>query len=332
MRNLVKAEILWSRKCPLSCHYCNMVQDKDNIVPIELWEEGFENLRALDVGFCAFYGAEPLMEFKNLPEIIKYCEDIGILTTIITSGIVKNFHDKLKELYNNDLRSLSMSYDMVPLGSSSEAKGYQAIKGIEYFNTLGPNRDTAFISTLTRTNYTKVIETVKHLQNKYGSWFFFDIIHPDRGQDGSKCKGSSDELLFKETDLPGLHVMLTELIKMKDNGFNCHSSKGFVDLLLNNDYELLKEYNWNCADDLNLFPSWVTVDCDGIVYPCDDFQPQFNKKFYVWNLYEEWEEFKEFWRPVVKAVCPGCAWNTHIDAHLIKGESLPFSDYVHTKE
>ena len=125
-------------------------------------------------------------------------------------------------------------------------------------------------------------------------------------------------------------------LALKKEGALCHSSVPFlkilqVQALMNNELD----YNWNCADDRERFPSWVTIDCDGMVFPCDDFQPRdiipnmkinYLTKGYNWNI------FKKFWLRKVKKECPGCLWNTHIDAHFIKAGNIPFSDYVHTKE
>ena len=308
-----------------------MKKNVSNDVPLQLWQRGMDSLKALDVGFVAFYGAEPLLEFPKLPSIIGYCENNKIYTTVITSGIVPDFYLKLNELYDHGCRSLSMSYDMMPLDAHSKAKGIKALEGIEYFNSLGPNRDTALISTLTRTNVNLVAETLEFIEEELGSWFFFDIIHSDRGQPGSKCKGDSPDLLFKtKKDFENLYKTLIELLTMKKKGYKCHTSELFINTISANDFEVLKKYNWNCADNDELFPSWVTVDNDGQVYPCDDFQPIITDKFYVWELKDRWNEFVETWKPIVKKQCPGCVWNSHIDAHLIKAGQIPFSNYVHT--
>jgi len=65
---LVKAEILWTRVCPLRCHYCGMRTGYQNTPTSHDWRVGLENLKELGCQFIAIYGAEPLSDFSKLPE------------------------------------------------------------------------------------------------------------------------------------------------------------------------------------------------------------------------------------------------------------------------
>lgn len=330
---IVKAEMLWSRICKLKCNYCGMINGKRNNVPEILWLRGVDNLKSLGCGFMAFYGAEPLMEFSNLPAIISAAETKGICTTIITSGVVPDLSKKINELYKSGARSLSVSYDIISLNKSSEQKTLTALEILDYFRTQGEVRDVAAIATLTSLNYLLYPEMVEKMTDK-NIWSFFDIIHGDRGQAGTKCRNypGIENLLFKSKDADQLIEVLKKIQKMKSSGFLVHSSDYFLNELIKNP-ALVVNYNWNCAREDN-FPAWVTVDADGIVYPCDDFQPQYpkGKEIYVWELYDRWNEFSNYWKQLVIDACPGCLWNTHIDAHAIKRGVVPFSNYVHLKE
>jgi len=134
------------------------------------------------------------------------------------------------------------------------------------------------------------------------------------------------DLLFRQEDTRNFLFFLDDLVNLKKSKFFCHTSFGFMDLLSSNP-KLLATYNWNCALS-DAFPSWVTVDCDGLVYPCDDFQIR-PGKILLLDLFVRWDEFSNQSRQQVKERCPGCLWNTHIDAHAIKEGKLSFSDYVH---
>ena len=325
---VVKAEILFSRKCNLSCSYCGMVDDRSNTRSVEDWCRGMQNLKTLGCEFAAFYGAEPLLEFDKLKLIVPFAEEIGINTTIITSGVVSNFHDKLKQLHASGAKSISMSYDMIPLDEASKAKSNGAIESLLLFKNLGNVRDVAAIATLTRTNFHLLPETIIK-NSRLGVWTFFDFIHPDRGLPGSKCKGSAEGLIFQKEDFLPLLDTLHTVISLKEDGHLVHVSEQFLHLMAQDDFSLLKNFNWNCAKS-EVFPSWVTIDCDGSVHYCDDFQEQRKRpRFDMITLSSNWEKFSEYGRKLVSSRCRGCAWSTHIDAHYIKMGVNDIKSYIH---
>lgn len=322
--NIVKAELLWSRKCPLKCSYCAMVNHKDNTPSLDQWRAGIDNLKRLDCKFIAIYGAEPLEEFEKLPQVIDYAESSGIHTTLITSGFTKDLNKKLKLLYDFGLRSITTSYDMIPLDHSSGLKSSKALEIIDTFRSFGKVRDVAIVATLTKQNFRELPQVIRKMSDE-NIWTFFDLIHADRGQAGSKVRNTNLDLMFSDDDFKELANVLDEVIYMKNRGYLCHASEIFLNKLIDEHNEV---YNWNCAMERS-FPAWVTIDCDGTVYPCDDFQPNTVLNIKMWDLYDMWNDFCASWRSVVLVECPGCCWNTHIDGIAIKQGLIPLSDYIH---
>jgi MoaA/NifB/PqqE/SkfB family radical SAM enzyme len=314
-----------------------MVDKRRNTPTLDQWKEGFRQLKRLGCSFAAFYGAEPLEEFEKLPEIIQFSEDIDISTTVITSGISDYADDKLKVLYEHGLRSITASYDDISTDLSSRKKSSLALTMIDHFRSFGPVRDVAVVVTLTRKNFRNLPDIIKDMSAK-GIWTFFDLIHEDRGQPGSKVftTDASKDLYFQHEDWADLAEVLTQVQRMKKD-YLCHASIQFIETLKIVAASMIagsrSPYLWNCSD-YGCFPSWVTIDCDGIVYPCDDFQPRDENvpKVEAWNLRKNWPAFMKLWQKIVAARCPGCLWNTHIDAHLIKRGLLPLTDYIHGTE
>ena len=334
---VVKCELLWTRVCPLSCSYCAIADGRRNTVPLTEWFKGFDQLKQLGCSFIAIYGAEPLADFDKLPEVIDFAESLGIHTTVITSGCVSDLNKKLSELYSSGLRSITTSYDAVSQDSSSQTKSKRAPQVIEVFRSFGPVRDSAIVVTLTRQNYSSlplIIETMSAMN----IWTFFDLIHPDRGQSGSKVKNTDLDLLFKKEDFVPLLAVLQKVGEMKKKGYLCHSSYHFFETVkLVGAYmqtipdNPIAPYIWNCSD-YECFPSWVTADCQGDVHPCDDFYTTDAPIIKIWEIADLWDKFCTIWKPIVKEKCPGCLWNTHIDSHLIKRGLLPMTDYIHGLE
>lgn len=327
----VKAEILWTRNCHLDCQYCGMVTGRPASYGVERWKETVDNLKKLGCGFMAFYGAEPLYDpdFEELPEVVGYAESQGIHTTVITSGVASNVKQKIDRLIEAGARSLSMSYDMVPLDKHSKAKTGKALQWLTYFrDNCKDLRDVAAIATLTSTNFHLLPETIETMSSE-GIWMFFDMIHPDRGQHGSKTRNlpGTEELLFKPEHHKNLKHILDLTMEMSDDGYLVHTSREFVDLISANDFAHLQNYSWHCTKE-KMFPSWVTIDCDGRVLTCDDYTIE-TPIVFGHELVENWDRFcEEARKDTLK--CPGCIWNTHIDAMYIKEGSIPFSNYVHT--
>jgi len=320
--DIVKAEILFSRKCNLKCSFCSMGTNQENTLSIEEWKTAILKLKEFGCKFCGFYGAEPMLEFEKLKEVVGFTEEQGINTTVITSGVgIPNFRDKLRELHSYGAKSLSMSVDLLPYCESSERKSRDAVEHLEYFKSLGGVRDVAAITVLTKENY-KLLPNMVLKMYKKDIWTFFDIIHEDVGHPGTKCSGKGGTLMFKKTDLPFLFKVLDLVQRMKNQGMLVHNNQTFCDEIKNNGI-----YNWSCARHKE-FPSWLTIDCDGRILPCDDFNVP--SKWYIHTIKnEEIPNMVETFRQSILDNKCTCAWNTHIGAHSIKAGKDSIKDYIH---
>lgn len=318
--NLVKAEILWTRKCPLKCSFCAMARNDIPKAPIKKMVEGLKNLKGLGCRFIAIYGASPLYDFDGLPEFIYSAEKMGILTTVITDGIVKDHKRKLMELYDSGLRSLTVSYDFVPYDEASKTKSNKGWPLVEWFSKFPDIRDVEVVATITKNNYRFILSQLYSGMLK-DYWFSFDFLHPDRGQSGTKCKGDGNNLLMKEE---GIANFCDELLQMNTN---IHQSNTLL-ARLREAPEIAAKFEWKCSN--KEFPSWLTIDADGTVLPCDDFHT--SRKFKVWNIAKEFTDFKLFYKKEVEEKCPGCFWTTHYDAWLIKKGQYQFENYIHKQK
>ena len=311
---IVKAEILFSRKCNLKCSYCSMADGRENTLSVSEWMNGIHQLKKLGCKFIAFYGAEPLLEFDKLKEVLPFAEKIGIDTTLITNGVVPKTKIMLRDLNERGARSLSMSYDPEPLDENSRLKSLNSLDTLLWFKNLEDVRDVAAIATITSSNYTKLPDMVRKM-SKYSIWTFYDLYHFDRKQPGSKTSDIDNKLCFTSLDTQALIKVLNEVNSMKNDGYLVHTNEYYLDVLKSHH---ISYYNWNCAD-YDQFPSWLTIDCDGLVYPCDDFQPNILKgKFTINNIVNTYEDFKIQMKLITKGTCPGCLWNTHLSSHAIK--------------
>lgn len=319
---IVKAEILFSRKCNLKCSYCNMPNGKENTLSIKDWCEGMDELKKLGCQFINFYGAEPLLEFNKLQSVLPYAEHIGIDTTLITNGTVPNTEKMLAQLHSYGLRSLTMSYDMVKQDKSSYVKTKKCLDTLLWFKDLGNIRDVAAIATVTKQNY-KLLPKMIERMSDLGIWTFFDLYHwsPKSMRYLSKCQPYNSS--FALDDYKSLILVLDEVKRLRNEGYLVHNSDSFTSIVIEDQLK----YAWKCSD-YKEFPSWLTIDCDGSVMPCDDFQMK-NEKFSITNISETFGEFTEMMKTTVEINCHGCLWNTHCSAHAIKRGEEDISSYIH---
>jgi radical SAM protein with 4Fe4S-binding SPASM domain len=305
-----------------------MVNNKENDLTVDQWKQGMDNLKKLDCQFAAFYGAEPMLEFNKLKYVVGYAESIGIHTTVITSGIrIPEFRKKVQKMVDMGAKSFSLSYDVLPYCASSKLKTEKAFQEMKWIRSLSGIRDVAAIATITSQNYHMIPVMIAKMSAE-GIWTFFDFIHEDRGMPGTKCSGKCN-IKIKPEDWEPLKQYLGLISHMKKGGYLVHTNDFFIDTVK----ELVKNngdiYSWSCAEH-KAFPSWVTIDCDGSVYPCDDFHTsRIYPKFHELENPITWREmFYEMEMDIRNNYCR-CCWNTHIDAHAVKDGIVPITNYIH---
>jgi len=334
--NIVKAEILWTRLCNLRCQYCNMYRTDASAnvkKDWELWKLGLRRLKDLDCGFTAVYGAEPLMDMNYLGDFFEETNNLGIYHTLISNCSLKDTKERITELCNQGLKSLTVSFDGNEdelNDDSSSLKSGNGIETLRWFMKTFDYRDAAVVFTLTKTNLESILKWIPVL-SKEGIFVFFDLIHSDIGNPGTKCRNYEgiDELLFSMEDADKLRKFAAQMIEMKKEGkYTIHQSNTFLDVL-HKTPERYINYEWNCAKDFG-FPAWLSIDNDGLARVCDDFYIKGEKDWYFWELTPEVfnGEYTEYWKEKTIQHCKGCFWNTHWDAHRIKQGDETFEDYV----
>lgn len=331
---LTKAEILWTRKCPLKCGYCAMIDYAFEQAPTELMIEGARRLRAQGCEFFAIYGSSPLWrdEFRGLPEFVRAAEDMGILTTVIVDGVEKRTKERIDELYAAGMRSLTCSYDGGDEAAGDKHSSLKSGIGLELVRWYadkykGTIRDVELVATVTRRNWEQLLDVVPRLSEE-GIWFSFDFLHIDRGHPGTKCKGQSEGLRFENnaTGRSEVSMFARELLLMQATGARIHQSAEYLQEVVASP-EMVTANTWKCHT-AKQFPSWVTIDADGSVLPCDDFWTDRSLK--VWEVDDaRMAAFETLYRAEIESKCKGCAWSTHWDAVRIANTGVGFDHYVH---
>lgn len=341
-KSLVKAEILFTRVCPLNCSYCYMIRRKENIhfpkeeelvfsQPYTGWRKVIDGLKKVNVPFFAIYGAEPLVFFDQLCDFIRYSDKNDILTTLITScvGLTEK---KMEKLVNSGLRSLTVSLDNLDIKKISDKnvqkKSSLGLEWIFYFKQIYGDkiRDAEVVYTVERSNIEALPDAIKYFTS-HGIWLHFDYIEYDRGQYDSKCapkeqlKGrylewSKDRLLVKD--------VFSEVLSLKKKGYLIHPSESLIEEYMTKRFVNLQ---WQCNK-----PGFVSIDANGVVrVGCDDFTNPDCKDtpIYAWELDDKWDLFWKKHEEGVRYYNCRCAWSTHYDAQLIYNNLHSASHYYH---
>jgi len=138
--NPVAAQWEITYNCNFKCKYCNVWRNKNNKVKelsLDKIKNIIDQLDRIGVIWITFTGGEPLLK-KDFPEIIKYCNEKGIITAINDNGsLLKRKLPEIKdylnsigvsidshdERINDDIRGVKGSFKKA-LSSAIESKEY----------------------------------------------------------------------------------------------------------------------------------------------------------------------------------------------------------------
>ncbi len=103
------AQVVVTRRCNLSCGYCNEYDDFSPPVPLAALIERVDRLASLKTAAVTFTGGEPLLH-PDLDRVVAASRGHGMITTMITNGfkLTKAWIDRLNDA---DLQGMQISID-----------------------------------------------------------------------------------------------------------------------------------------------------------------------------------------------------------------------------
>lgn len=254
--NLKELKIEVTYNCPLACVHCSSEANEDNIMNMSLEKCKSIIRQASEMGVVdiAFSGGEPLT-WKGLPECVALCNELGIKSTIYTSGNCTSANDIFKELANVGLQravfSVYSPYEQEHNQITRREESFKnTINAILLCNSLGIKTEIHFVAMAT--NYQKLYEII-NLAKRYqvDTVSVLRFVPQGRGR-MLKHRGT---LSKKE------NIALIKMIKdIKAQGFNIRTGSPFNVLLINDNPKCMA-----AKDRLIIAP-------DLRVYPCDAFK------------------------------------------------------------
>ena len=265
------------------------------------WSQVPAKLAELGVSFAPIYGAEPLTRLDALCNFIKGCSEVSLPNTVITNGMLLNAKS-IKLLKDAGLRSITLSDDIISIDKQVSLKSNRSKQLLEVCKNNF--EDVELIVTVNKQNLALLPSFIfDHKDN----WIHFDFQHHDRKQPGCKCKGT--EPIFSDEDNIEIRSLMLKVLSLKKLGYLIHPSIESLKLLAQKP-DLVTNSNWICEPG-----SLLTLNSDGKVYGCDDFQP----KDFSYDILEykswDWETWVKDWSNRLLE-CPGCCWLTHVQSSL----------------
>jgi MoaA/NifB/PqqE/SkfB family radical SAM enzyme len=105
-------QLIVTRRCNLSCGYCNEFDKISQPVPVDVLKQRIDHLTGeLGVTIMDFLGGEPLLH-PQIDELVRYAKSRGCWTNIITNGLLLSA-DRVQQLNAAGLDSLCVSIDRI---------------------------------------------------------------------------------------------------------------------------------------------------------------------------------------------------------------------------
>lgn len=226
-----------TNRCPLRCKMCNIPDNKKE--KEELSTEGMKEVVdevvewSDDEKYVSFVGGEALVRKEDTLEMINYCNQKGLHTTLVTSGVLMT-KDLCRRLIDIGLDRIAFSID----GARAETHNY--IRGQEVFSkvmdaaeTMLKTRDDEikvdFNSVIMDYNFTEAPEIHEMARRMGVDEIFYQAVVPDNTYRGKP--NYRDGVWVDEEKVSELRDVMEELKKLKDEHGMINNSKKYLDLV-----------------------------------------------------------------------------------------------------
>ncbi|MDI6859434.1 MAG: radical SAM protein, partial [Methanocellales archaeon] len=223
-------------KCNLHCKFCPYWEEDRGEISGEEVFSLLEEAKSLGIILYNAWTVEPLLR-KDLPEILKHAHHLGMITSLVTNGVL--LKKRAKEL--SDLDHLSVSVDGIE--SYEEMRGVKLDKVLDGIKEARDRGITTVINCVISGKNLDEIEELIHLAQELGVWISFEPIHEyeDIPQEvwediGIRNMGKYGKIIdriieLKEEGFPVINSKTyLRMIKSLSPDFRCHASDIVLDV------------------------------------------------------------------------------------------------------
>jgi len=284
-------------RCNMQCKFCDYwkqdVSDGSEMSTQEIFDL-LDEAYAFGIRIYNAWTTEPLLR-KDLPEILRYARNLGMVTFLITNG--KLLESRVDDLC--DLDYLSVSVD----GISS----YEKIRGMEFGHLLaaikaarGKMKNPILLNcVISRLNLDDIEELV-HMARELDVRISFEPLNESESIDRTVW----DEIGIRDVDLDKYRQTVGRIIEMKKEGYPIINSKTYLKMVR----DMKPAYRCHASDMI------LNVTSDGVIENCRLCRkPLGNVEDGIGRV---WESSKDMRREIVEG-CDGCLFFGYAEGSLL---------------
>lgn len=209
-------------KCNLKCTHCDIWKLKSRKeLDKNQWMTIIDTLRDwLGTFQISFAGGEPLL-YSGILEIIQYAANLGIITSIVTSGSTLD-NAKLTELLQSNIDTINISLDSINPKIHDKIRGVKGvhnkvINAIEESCAVGKNKKIIIASVIMDSNLEEIIPLAQFTKDKNLYGISYQVLTDNFGR-----KYEHD--WFKKSknfvrDLEKVEKVIDDLVVLKNKGY-----------------------------------------------------------------------------------------------------------------
>src|SRR5665648_65471 len=284
-------------RCNMQCKFCDYwkqdVSDGSEMSTQEIFDL-LDEAYAFGIRIYNAWTTEPLLR-KDLPEILKYARNLGMVTFLITNG--KLLESRVEDLC--DLDYLSVSVDGI--------SNYEKIRGMEFGHLLaaikaarGKMKNPILLNcVISRLNLDDIEELV-HMARELDVRISFEPLNESESIDRTVW----DEIGIRDVDLDKYRQTVERIIEMKKEGYPIINSKTYLKMVR----DLKPAYRCHASDlILNVTSAAVIENCRLCRKPLGNVED---------GIGRVWESSKDMRREIVEG-CDGCLFFGYAEGSLL---------------
>lgn len=227
-----------TNRCPLRCKMCNIPENKkerEELTTEEMKQVVDEVIEWTDdEKYVSFVGGEALVRKEATLEMIDYCKDKGLHTTLVTSGVLLD--DELcQKLVDLGLDRIAFSIDGASAETHNEIRGKdvyrKATKYLDKMLELRDKKPKVDVNTVIMKQNFQELPRIHEIARRKGvDEIFYQAVVPDNTYK-DRANLYDSEVWINEEEEGKLREVMEELKELKERHGMINNNERYLDLV-----------------------------------------------------------------------------------------------------